>query len=99
MFKLIKWLLIIAIVAVIAWQVSGKRVSGKRPSDYTKAFAQSKFYKETLRDVRTIVGESFKAVGSAISDDVTEADSEALKNIIKQDMKGNEDGGNKKLQD
>jgi hypothetical protein len=67
--------------------VTGKKIGGKTVGEHAKFITESKFYKETIRDLRVIVGEAMKSVGEAISEDVTEEDEKALKNVIQEEMK------------
>ena len=89
MFKLIKYLILLAIIIVVFFAVTGRKFKGKTMGEHAKSIQQSKFYRETLKDVRTIVGEAMKAVGEAISEDVTDDDREALEKVLKEDMKKN----------
>lgn len=87
MFRIIKWLVIVAVVAAIVMWVTGLRVKGKTIQDYLAPVTQSKIVKEGMKDIRSIVGEGLKSAGEAISEDVTDAERKQLDNVLKEELK------------
>jgi len=87
MFSIIKWLFLIAIIAVIALALTGKKIGGKTIEEYFGPIAQSKAVKEAIKDMRSIVGEGLKAAGEAISEDVTDDEKKQLDQVLQQELK------------
>ncbi len=92
MFKLIKWLIIIAIVAIIVLWVTGTKIRGKTMADYARGIVGAKTYDEGVKDMRSLVGEGIKAVGEAVSPEPTTDEKKELENVIKQEMQAPQAG-------
>lgn len=88
MFKLIKWLIILAIVAIIVLWVTGYKIRGKTMSDYARGIVGAKAYDEGVKDMRSLVGEAIKAVGEAVSPEPTQDEKKELEDVIKKEMEG-----------
>jgi len=88
MFKLIKWLFILAILAVIALAATGYKIGGKTVVEHFKSIVGAKAYDEGMKDMRSLVGEAIKAVGEAVSPEVTQDERKELENVIKKEMEG-----------
>lgn len=86
MFKLIKWLFLIAIVAAIVLWFTGIEVGGKSLKDRYGDFKQTTLYKEGVKDIRVILGEALKALGEEVSGEVTDDERQELEKLIKQQM-------------
>lgn len=86
MFKLIKWLIVLGIIAGIALWVTGYKVRGKTIEEHLKPILEQKMVKEGIHDVRSIVGEGLKAAGEAVSEDVTDSERKQLDNLVKQEL-------------
>lgn len=86
MFKLIKWLIVLGIIAGVALWVTGYKVKGKTIQEHLKPILEQKMVKEGIHDVRSIVGEGLKAAGEAVSEDVTDSERKQLDNLVKQEL-------------
>ncbi len=86
MFKLIKWLILIAIVAGIVLWFTDMKVKGKSLKDRFNEFKSTQLYQEGVKDFRSIVGESLKALGQEVSGDVTDDERKELENLIKKNI-------------
>ena len=95
MFKLIKYLIILGIIVVAFFAITNRKIDGKTVGEHAKFITQSKFYRETIKDIRTIIGESMKAVGEAISEDITEDDAKELQKVIKENINGDKNKSHK----
>ncbi|MBN1283346.1 MAG: hypothetical protein JXA24_06210 [Proteobacteria bacterium] len=87
MWSLIKWLFLLAVIAIIALALTGKKIRGKTIEEYFGPVMQSKAVKEGLKDIRSIVGEGLKAAGEAISEDVTDEEKRQLDRVLEQELK------------
>lgn len=86
MFRLIKWLVILAIIAGVVLWITGWKIRGKTIEETIRPFMQSKVVKEGIHDVRSIVGEGLKAAGEAISEDVTTDERKKLDELVKKEL-------------
>lgn len=86
MWKLIKWLVFIVIVAIIFLAVTGQKIGGKTVTDYIKGIVGAKTYDEGVKDMRSLVGEAVKAVGEAISPEPTADERKELENVIQKEL-------------
>ena len=87
MFRLIKWLIIIVILGSIALAITGYRVKGKTIQEHIETVSKNKFVKTGIKDIRSLLGESLKAAGEAISEDVTDDEKEQLNDLLKNELK------------
>lgn len=86
MFRLIKWLIFLAIVGGIVLWFTGWKVGGKTIQEHAAPVLGNKMVKEGIKDVRSIVGEGLKAAGEAISEDVTDVEKEQLNEVLKKEL-------------
>ena len=86
MWKLIKWLFFATIVAIVVLYVTGYKIGGKTINEYFKAVVGAKSYDEGLKDIRSLVGEAIKAVGEAVSPEVTPEERKELENVIQKEL-------------
>lgn len=87
MWKLIKWLFLIIIVALIVLWFTDVKIRGKSLKDRYNEFKQTSLYQEGVKDMRSIVGEALKALGEEISGEVTDEERKQLEDLIKKEMK------------
>lgn len=92
MLKAIKWLIIIALIVFIVLWATGYKVGGKTVSDYIKGVVGAKTYDESVKDMRSLVGEAIKAVGEAVSPEVTPEERKELEKVIKNELKQGSEG-------
>jgi hypothetical protein len=88
MWKLIKWLFFLAIVAIVVLYVTGYKIGGKTINEYFKAVVGAKSYDEGVKDIRSLVGEAIKAVGEAVSPEVTPEERKELEDVIQKELQG-----------
>jgi FtsZ-interacting cell division protein ZipA len=86
MFKAIKWLIIILIVAIIVLWITGYKIRGKTMADYARGIVGAKTYDEGIKDIRSLAGEAIKAVGEAVSPEPTADEKKELEDVIKKEM-------------
>lgn len=86
MWRLIKWVVFLAIIAGVGLWITGYKVSGKTIQEHLKPVLEDKALKESIRDLRSIVGEGLKAAGEAISEDVTDSERKQLDDIVKKEL-------------
>ncbi len=86
MFKLIKWLIFIAIVTGLVLWFTDLPVKGKTFKEHVNEFKKTTLYQEGIKDMRALVGESFKAIGTEISGEVTDEERKELESLIKKNM-------------
>ena len=87
MWRLIKWLFFLAIIAGIVLAVTGYKIKGKTIQEHLAPVLKSRVVKEGVKDIRSIVGEGLKAAGEAISEDVTDSERNEFEGLIKQELK------------
>lgn len=87
MWRFIKWLFFIGIIAVIVLAITGYKIRGKTIQEYLGPMAKSKVVTEAIRDIRSLVGEGLKAAGEAISEDVTESERRQLEGLLREELK------------
>jgi len=87
MWRFIKWLVFLAILAAAFLAITGYKIGGKTIQEHFRPFTESKAVKEGVRDIRSLVGEGLKAAGEAISEDVTDEEREQLNNLVRQELK------------
>jgi hypothetical protein len=88
MFRLIKWLVIIVILGSIALAITGYQIRGKTIQEHIRTVSEIKSVKTGIKDIRSLLGESLKAAGEAISEDVTDSEKEQLNDVLKSELKG-----------
>lgn len=86
MWKLIKWLFFIAIIAFIVLWITDYKLDGKSVKDYVKDVVGEKTYDEGVKDMRSLVGEAIKAVGEAVSPEVTPEERKELEGVIQKEL-------------
>ena len=86
MFKLIKWLILIAIVTGLVLWFTDLKVKGMTLKERADEFKKTTLYQEGIKDMRALVGESFKAIGTEISGEVTDEERKELEGLIKKNM-------------
>jgi len=87
MFRLIKWLVILAIIAAVVLAITGYKIRGKTIQEHARPVMKSKIVKEGIRDMRSLVGEGLKAAGEAISEDVTDSERRELEGMLREELK------------
>ncbi|MBT3182464.1 MAG: hypothetical protein HN337_08170 [Deltaproteobacteria bacterium] len=87
MWRLIKWLIFLAIIAGIVLAVTGYKIKEKTIQEHLAPVLQHKMVKEGVKDIRSIVGEGLKAAGEAISEDVTDSERKQFEGLINQELK------------
>ncbi|PIU58193.1 MAG: hypothetical protein COS89_01660 [Deltaproteobacteria bacterium CG07_land_8_20_14_0_80_38_7] len=92
MWKLIKWLFILGAILLIVAMVKGYKLGGKTVQEHVRGFIGAENYNDGVKDIRSLVGEAIKAVGDAVSPEVTEKEEQELKNVIKKEL---EEAGHK----
>lgn len=86
MWRLIKWTFFLAIIAGVAMWFTGYKLRGKTIQEHLKPVLEDKAVKESLRDLRAIVGEGLKTAGEAISEDVTESEKKQLDDMVQKEL-------------
>ena len=86
MFKLIKWLILIAIIGGVVLWFTDIQVRGKTLKQRADEFKKTQLYTEGVKDIRAIVGEALKALGEEVSGEVTDEERKELENVIKNAM-------------
>ena len=86
MWKLIKWLFFLAIMAALWLAITGQKFMGKTIEEHLEPYIDSKLVKEGIKDLRQLVGEGLKAAGEAISEDVTEDERKQLDELVRQEL-------------
>lgn len=86
MFKLIKWLLLLAIIAAIFFAVTGKKIGGKTLDEHLTPILGKGAVTNAMHDIRALVGEGLKAAGEAVSEDVTIDERKQLDDLVKQEL-------------
>lgn len=98
MWKLIKWLVFIIIIAIVFLAVTGQKIGGKTVTDYIKGIVGAKTYDEGVKDMRSLVGEAVKAVGDAISPEPTVEEKKELENVIQKELQTPPPAGEAKVE-
>jgi hypothetical protein len=86
MWKLIKWLFFIALIALIVLWITDYKIGGKSVKDYFKGVVGEKTYDEGVKDIRSLVGEAIKAVGDVVSPEVTPEEQKELEGVIQKEL-------------
>lgn len=86
MWRLIKWLIFLAIIGGIVLWFTGWKVGGKTIQEHLAPVLENKVVKEGIKDVRSLVGEGLKAAGEAISEDVTDEERKELDRVLKKEL-------------
>lgn len=86
MWKLIKLLFLLAIVATLILWFADIKVRDRTLKERVEEFKKTELYQEGIKDIRSIVGESLKALGEEISGEVTDKERAELEKVIKQEM-------------
>lgn len=86
MWRLIKWIVFLAIISGVALWITGYKVRGKTIQEHLKPVLEDKAVKESIRDLRSIVGEGLKAAGEAVSEDVTDNERKQLDEMVKNEL-------------
>lgn len=87
MWRLIKWLFFLSIIAIVVLWFTGWKVRGKTIQEHAKPILEKKIVKEGIKDIRSLVGEGLKAAGEAIGDDVTDDEREQLNDVLKKELR------------
>jgi len=87
MWRLIKWLFLLAIIAIVVLWFTGWKVGGKTIQEHAKPVLENKMVKEGIKDIRSLLGEGLKAAGEAISEDVTDEEREQLDKVVREELK------------
>ena len=90
MWRLIKWLIFLAIIAAIVLWFTGWKVGGKTIQEHAEPILENKMVKEGIKDIRSLLGEGLKAAGEAIGEDVTDEEREQLDRVLKKEIKEGE---------
>ena len=88
MWRLIKTLFWLVVLAIAVLAITGYKMQGKTVTEHFRSFTQNKAYKENVKDLRVLIGEAFKALGSEISDEVTEDERRQLDSLVKRELTG-----------
>lgn len=86
MWRIIKWIILLAIIGGVVLWFTGYKVAGKTIQEHLKPVLEKKIVKEGIHDIRQIVGEGLKAAGEAISEEVTDSERKQLDDLLKQEM-------------
>jgi len=86
MWKLIKLLILMAIIVGVVLWFTDIQVRGRTLKERVNEFKKTELYQEGIKDIRAIVGESLKALGEEISGEVTDDERKQLEGVIKQEM-------------
>lgn len=86
MWRLIKWLFVLAIIGGIVLAITGYKIRGKTIEGHLGPIFEKKLVKEGISDIRAIVGEGLKAAGEAISEDVTDSERKQLDDLVKREL-------------
>ncbi|MFA4873934.1 MAG: hypothetical protein WC956_09460 [bacterium] len=86
MFKLIKWLIFLAIIGAVVLWFTGWKIRGKTLEEHAKPYLDTPMVKEGIRDIRSLVGEGLKAAGEAVSEDVTPDERKQLDDMVKKEL-------------
>lgn len=86
MWKLIKWLILLAIIGGLVLWFTDVKVRGRTLKDRADEFKKTQLYQEGVKDIRAIVGEALKALGEEVSGEVTDDERKELENVIKNAM-------------
>lgn len=97
MWKLIKWLILIAIIGAVVLWFTDVKIRGKSFKNRYHDFKKTELYQEGVKDIRAIVGEALKALGEEVSGEVTDDERVELENMIKKAM--DKEGANGAQQD
>jgi hypothetical protein len=91
MWKLIKWLILLTIVAAVVLWFTDVKIRGRSLKDRYSEFKQTSLYQEGVKDFRSIVGEALKALGEEISGEVTDEEREELEKLIRENIEPEKD--------
>lgn len=86
MWRFIKWLFFLAVVAAIALAITGYKIGGKTIQEHMGPVLKSKLVQEGIRDIRSLVGEGLKAAGEAISEDITDSERKELEGLLHKEL-------------
>ncbi len=86
MWRLIKWLFFLAIIASVVLWFTGWKVGGKTIQEHLAPVLEKKVVKEGIKDVRSLLGEGLKAAGEAISEDVTDEERQQLDKVVRDEL-------------
>ncbi len=94
MFSLIKFCFFVAVTAIVVLVVTGHKIGDKTIQEHYKIFMGKKAVKEGVKDLRVLVGEAIKTVGSELADEVTEEEKADLDNLVREELKGGKSKSN-----
>ena len=86
MFRLLRWGFIAGFIILSFLAITGQKIGGKTVSEYFQGMLSNKEVSEGLKDVKVLVGEAMKAVGSELADEMTDEDRKALEKIVKVEL-------------
>lgn len=86
MWRLIKWVMFLAVFAAAALAITGYKVGGKTIQEHFKIITGSELVKEGVKDIRALLGEGLKAAGEAISEDVTDEERQQLEGLVREEL-------------
>ena len=92
MFGLIRKLIFLAILILVVMWYFKIPYHGKTVQDHYHDFMARENVQESIKDVRSLLGESVKAVGTEIAppqENVTDKEKQELENVLKQELKEN----------
>lgn len=92
MFSLLRKLIFLAILVIAVMWYFKIPFKGKTVQDHYHDFIAREDVQETIKDIRSLLGESVKAVGTEIAppqENVTDKEKQQLENVLKEEMKEN----------
>jgi len=93
MWKLIKWLFLMAIIVGLILWFTDIKVGDRTLKERVDEFKKTPLYQEGIKDIRSIVGESLKALGEEVSGEVTDEERKELEKVINENIGPEQDMG------
>ncbi|OGQ21590.1 MAG: hypothetical protein A3I05_03560 [Deltaproteobacteria bacterium RIFCSPLOWO2_02_FULL_44_10] len=84
MWRLFKFIFFSGLLILAALTILGHEIGGKTIPEHVRSFLSRDGMKENVKDIRVLVGEAIKAVGSEIEGEVTEAEQKAMEKLVKE---------------
>jgi len=86
MWKLLKLTVFIVVIAIVTMVATGYKVKGVPVLQFLQTLSERDDFKESIKDLRILVGESIKALGEEISVEVTKEERKELADAIKEEL-------------
>lgn len=81
-----KFCFFVVVVVLALLAITGHKIRGKTVMEHVSLILKNDQVKEGVKDIRVLVGEAMKAVGSEIADEVTEEEKKELDTLIQQEL-------------